>query len=221
MTTKYQIFKDNLSETALKNKIELNSITLIAASKYYGASQVKKMFEQGQIDFGENRLQDAIPKIDQLKELPLKWHFFGHIQTNKTKKIVKNFSVIHSLDSLKVALSLNTHALNQNKILEVFIQVNLAQEEQKTGFEEEILLKQFKEIDNLSNIEIKGLMLITPYEISSFEKLKLFKNLKKLENRINILYNKKLKYLSMGMSDDWKEALKEGATHLRIGRALY
>jgi len=221
MPTKYQIFKDNLAQSASENKIELDSITLIAASKYYGASQVKNMFEQGQVDFGENRLQDAIPKIDQLKKLPLKWHFFGHIQTNKAKKIVEYFSIIHSLDSLKLAHSLNSHALDQNKILEVFIQVNLAKEEKKSGFTEETLTLQFKEIDNLSNIKIQGLMIITPYEISPLKKLELFKNLRNLENKINILYNKKLKYLSMGMSDDWQEALKEGATHLRIGRALY
>lgn len=216
----YLNFREELTRKIKETGRDVKEISLIAASKYFDADQIRKIYEMGQRDFGENRLQDALPKMEALKDLPITWHFFGHIQTNKAKKIVENFLVVHSLDSLKLGQMLDRYSLEMGKKLKVFLQVNLAHEEAKSGYEKEDLLRDFGELKTLKHLEILGLMIITPlYEDPSATR-PLFRELKLLQEELNAKHLTAMKSLSMGMSTDWPFALKEGATHLRVGRAL-
>ncbi|EKD28170.1 MAG: hypothetical protein ACD_79C00405G0001, partial [uncultured bacterium] len=202
MPTKYQEFKNNLNNEIKSCNRDIADVKLIAASKYFNAAQIIDLIEQGQKDFGENRLQDALPKIEALKKHEINWHFFGHVQTNKAKKIAENFSVIHSLDSLKLAVALDKYCHELDKKIDVFLQVNLAKEEQKNGYEKLDLIKEIADMHALPNISILGLMLITPLDITQNEKQILFKNLKELMLELNTQNNMCMNKLSMGMSED-------------------
>lgn len=216
----YENFNKNLikeiSELGIKREI-----CLIAASKYYGKEEIINLFNKGQKHFGENRLQEALPKINELEAFDITWHFFGHIQKNKAKKIAEYFSFIHSVDSLEIAIALNNYALQLKKELKIFLQVNLAGEKQKFGFNKITLLNCVSQIIKLNALKVMGLMIIPPNYENSEDKKIIFQELKKFQTEINSMYNTDFKSLSMGMSGDWKEALSVGATHLRVGRALF
>jgi PLP dependent protein len=217
----YLQFKENFSRELALFKKAPSEVHLIAASKYGDAGSIRNMFMEGQRDFGENRLQEALPKMEALSDLNITWHFIGHIQTNKIKKIVEKFSILHSVDSLKIAVLLNQACLEKGKILPAFIQVNLAQETSKSGYVEQTLLHEFKELLSLPHLHLQGLMMITPLESTPEKNRRLFRRLGELKQELNEKYACNMPFLSMGMSEDWKEALAEGATHLRIGRAFF
>lgn len=216
----YLDFKAELEEKIIQSGRSPEDIRMIVASKYFTASQIRELYEDGQRDFGENRLQDALFKMEELKDLEIRWHFFGHVQTNKAKKVVEHFSVIHSLDSLKLAAMLDRYAQETGKVLEAFLQVNLAEEEQKSGYEKAVLEKDFAELVSFSHLKIQGLMLITPYFDDPGLAEPFFHELAEFQREINQIYKTSLSSLSMGMSGDWPYAIKQGATHLRIGRGL-
>ena len=219
-TAKYLTFVENLDVEARLLQIPRQKIQLIVSSKYFNSGQIRALHSQGQREFGENRLQDALIKIKELSDLDLHWHFFGHIQTNKVKKIVEHFDVVHSLDSLRLARLLNQSAEELQKSLSVFLQVNLGMEEQKSGYSREILEKEFPELLQLSHLKVLGLMLITPYFDNPAEAEPFFADLAELQKDLIKRFSHPLSALSMGMSGDWKYALRHGATHLRVGRTL-
>lgn len=219
----------------MQNRIERNLLqiqediapykpNIIAVTKYFDKTAIICAYQAGLRDFAESRAIEAIEKIQQLpsqiKE-NAKFHFIGHLQTNKVKKVIEYFDFIHSVDSLKLAKTISNEAQNKGKIQNIFLQINIAQEEQKFGFAKEEIFEIFGEINKLPSINISGLMCMAPLSADETELNAIYSQIAttkiQLENRFGV----KLNELSMGMSQDYAIAAKHGATYLRIGRKLF
>jgi pyridoxal phosphate enzyme (YggS family) len=189
-------------------------VTLIAVTKTIGIPAIEAAFNAGIRNFGENRVQEAQPKIEQLASLrpSLIWHMVGHLQTNKAKTAVDIFDIIHSVDSLRLAETLSQHS--QSK-LPVLIEVNVSGEATKSGFLLPEADEAVKRIGRLPNIEVGGLMTIAPWGSDAEEVRPIFRRLRQLGDALG------LRHLSMGMTDDFEVAIEEGATLVRIGRAIF
>ncbi len=211
----------NLS--VLRKEIAPYTPTIIAVTKYFDETKLIEAYDDGLRNFGENRVQDALVKIQKLPELVRKnskFHLIGHLQSNKIKKAVGVFDLIHSIDSLKLAKLVSDEAIKQGIVQKVLLQVNNANEEAKSGFDVTELKSSFEEIIALKGIRVEGLMNIAP--ITSDEELhELFEGMLLLKKELEKKYSFKLKELSMGMSNDYKIALAHGATMIRIGRKLF
>ena len=214
--------KQNLLQ--IQEQIAPYTPNIIAVTKYFGVDAIIAGYNAGLRNFGESRAVEAIEKINSLpneiKENS-KFHFIGHLQTNKVNKVVCNFDVIHSVDSLKLASAISEEALKNGKVQDVFIQLNNANEEQKYGFSTQILFETFSDIKNLKGLNILGLMNIAPLEVDDNELEKLFEDVRQTQIELVDKYNCDLKEISMGMSNDYQIAAKHGATMLRIGRKLF
>jgi hypothetical protein len=197
---------------------------IIAVTKYFDEQQIIKYYDLGFRDFGENRVKDALIKIEKLPEEIRKnsrFHLIGHLQTNKAKLAVGKFDLIHSVDSVKLAEIINDEAKKQGIIQKILLQVNNAREEQKSGFAPEEIKAAFKEIQKLDSVKICGLMNMAPIDSSEEELHKLFGNIKQIYDDLQSELRVELNQLSMGMSRDFKIALEEGATMIRLGRILF
>ena len=197
---------------------------IIAVTKYFDESKLIEAYEAGIRDFGENRVQDAIEKINKLpKEIRESscFHLIGHLQTNKVNKAVGFFDYIHSVDSLRLAELINQTALEKGIVQKIFLQVNLANEEQKSGFSKEDLRRDFSAVSRLEAIKIMGLMNIAPIDWGEDDLYHLFVGVKNLQSELKSLYGCEMDELSMGMSRDYMIALKAGATCIRLGRILF
>ena len=191
-----------------------DEVTLIAVTKTIGIPAIEAAFNAGIRNFGENRIQEAQPKIEQLASLrpSLIWHMVGHLQTNKAKTAVDIFDIIHSVDSLRLAETLSQRS--QSK-LPVLIEVNVSGEATKSGFLLPEADEAVKRIGRLPNIEVGGLMTIAPWGSDAEEVRPIFRRLRQLGDALG------LRHLSMGMTDDFEVAIEEGATLVRIGRAIF
>ena len=197
---------------------------IIGVTKYYGLSSIINGYKAGLRDFGESRAGDAINKIkplpDEIRENS-KFHFIGHLQTNKAEKVVEYFDYIHSVDSLKLAKVISEKALELNKQQKILLQVNNAGEIQKFGYDKSHLVDEFDELKMLEGLDIVGLMNMAPLGAEPDELCRLFCDLREFRNFLENKFSVKLPELSMGMSDDYLYAVKEGATMIRIGRKLF
>jgi pyridoxal phosphate enzyme (YggS family) len=191
-----------------------DDVTLVAVTKTVDASAIEAAFSAGITHFGESRVQEAKPKIDELQRLKpdITWHMIGHLQTNKAKTAADIFDIIHSIDSLRLAENLNNCS---PKRLPILIQVNISAEETKSGFQVPEVDEAVRQIGKLTNLDIRGLMTIAPWVENAEEVRPVFRQLKQLRDGLG------LKHLSMGMSDDFEVAIEEGATLVRIGRAIF
>jgi len=209
-----QVIERRITEAAHRAGRSPDEITLIAVTKGLTAQVVEDALKAGVRHIGENRVQEAWQKIGHLSNLQSHptWHMIGHLQTNKVKTAVDIFDIIHSIDSLRLAQALSGRA---KKPITVLLQVNIAQEEPKSGFSEIELSKAMVEITRLPALEIKGLMTIAPLVSDPEEVRPIFRRLRELRDSLG------LEHLSMGMSDDFEIAVEEGATMLRIGRAIF
>lgn len=191
-----------------------DEVTLVAVTKTIKIPAIEAAFDAGIRNFGENRVQEAKPKIEQLESLGshLTWHLVGHLQTNKAKTAAEIFDIIHSVDSLRLAEILNDRS---RKRLPVLIQVNVSAETSKSGFPLPEVDKAIKQITRLPNIQIEGLMTIAPWVSDAEEVRPVFRQLRQLRDTLG------LSHLSMGMSDDFEVAIEEGATLVRIGRLIF
>ncbi len=192
--------------------------TIIAVSKYYSVEKMREAYRAGLNNFGENRVLDAIEKIHSLEEeiaSKSHYHMIGHLQSNKVKKAVGVFDLIHSVDSLKLATDIDNAAGQKGIVQKILIQVNNAGEEQKSGIAPVHLEKLIEGIKELKNIKLEGLMTIAPLTDDTVLIRKLFCEMRHLKEKFH------LKELSMGMSNDYKIALEEGATMIRLGRTLF
>jgi len=217
-----KLVERNLSD--IKSKIAPCKPRIIGVTKYYGLSSIISGYEAGLRDFGESRAVEAVEKIQALPEEIHKnstFHFIGHLQTNKAEKVVKYFDIIHSVDSLKLAGVISEAACRLNKREKILLQVNNAGEEQKFGYDADGLIKDFPEILKLSGIEVIGLMNMAPLGASEEVLKKTFGGLRELRDELEQRFGVKLPELSMGMSDDYEVAVKEGATMIRVGRKLF
>ena len=191
-----------------------DEVTLVVVTKTIEVPAIEAAFHAGIRNFGENRVQEARPKIEQLASLRahLTWHMVGHLQTNKAKTAVDFFDIIHSVDSLRLAEALSRRS---QKRLPVLIEVNVAAEATKSGFTLPEVDEAVKRIVRLPNLEIEGLMTIAPWVSDAEEVRPVFRRLRQLGDALG------LRHLSMGMTDDFEVAIEEGATLVRIGRAIF
>lgn len=184
------------------------SVTVICASKYFDTSQMRKLYQKQVFNFGENRVQDMLKKMDELKDLSITWHFIGHLQTNKVKEMINQIDYLHTLDRINLAETIQKHA---NHVVKCFVQVNLTDEDQKSGINPNNLTQFLLEIRKYDKIEVIGLMTIGK-DMDAIATEHAFMMLDSLAKREN------LPYRSMGMTSDYEIAIKHHATHLRIGR---
>lgn len=201
-----------------------NKVTLIAVAKSASLTQIEEAFENGVTEFGENRIQDAIDRRSKLPERiasNCNWHFIGHLQTNKVKKAVGYFQLIHSVDSLRLASEISLEASKKNMVQSVLIQVKILADDTKSGYNPETLKKEMPDLLKLSNIKIEGLMTISPLIEDRDTWFRCFNGLRNLRDELAQNYSIELKELSMGMSADWLEAVEAGSTMVRLGRAIF
>ena len=189
-------------------------VTMVAVTKTVDAASMEAAFKAGIRHFGENRVQEAKPKIEQLARLKAEvtWHMVGHLQTNKAKTASTIFDIIHSVDSLRLAEMLDSSA---QKKLPILIQVNVSAEETKGGFGPAEVGDAVGRMAKLPNLRIEGLMTIAPWAAEPEQARPAFRRLRELRDALG------LTHLSMGMTDDFEVAIEEGATILRIGRAIF
>ena len=193
-------------------------ITLVAATKYGDIDDLKDLYSNGVSNFGENRVDAFLNKYEALKDLDIKWHFIGHLQRNKAHLVLDKIDYLHSLDSLELAKVINRYRLSP---LNCFVEVSINLEENKNGVPYYEVKEFIKECLKYPNINIVGLMMMAVSN-SSIESLHTqFRKLKELKLDLEKALNISLPYLSMGMSDDYKVAIVEGATHVRLGRVLF
>lgn len=201
------------------------SVRLIAVSKTKPWSDIEEFLSLGQVDFGENYVQESTSKIELSTKHHGKicWHFIGKLQSNKAKLVVNNFDFLHTLDSVSLATRLNRLCEESKKNLSCLIEVNISREQSKAGIDPDHLEKFLTEISTLSSISVNGLMCIPQAGKSETESRKTFASLRELMERQNSagIYPRKLHELSMGMSHDYINAIKEGATMIRLGTVLF
>ncbi|CEG57591.1 YggS family pyridoxal phosphate-dependent enzyme [Legionella fallonii] len=213
--------KQLIAQAAMVSNRSTDSILLLAVSKKQSVESITQAFNLGVTDFGENYYQEALLKINALKDLPMSWHFIGPIQSNKTKGIATHFHWVHSVNRLIIARLLNEYRPPRLPPLNVCLQVNLVAEETKSG----ILPEQAKElalaVSQLPNLKLRGLMTIPPPQKGQAKQYNLLIQLKQLMESINQETGLKMDTLSMGMSDDLTPAIKAGSTIVRVGRAIF
>ena len=195
-----------------------SDVTVVAASKYVDINDMKHLLDAGVKDFGENRVDSFLEKYEQLKDLPIKWHFIGHLQRNKAKEVINKIEYLDSLDSLKLAELIQKDRLSPLKCL---IEVSINLEENKNGVPYFELESFIKELQKYPKVQIKGLMMMSIRYSNEQALRQQFYKLRALRDEMEQKLNIKLPYLSMGMSEDYKEAIEEGATHIRLGRILF
>ncbi len=192
------------------------TVHLLAVSKGHSVSSISSLAELGQLDFGESRVQEALPKLDALqKNSQLRWHFIGRLQTNKVRKVVKSFDFIHSVDSFDLAQRISRIAIEEKRFPKIMFQVKFREDPTKSGFAPEQICEAWPKLMNLQNIQLVGLMTMAPKNLDLDERRTLFQECRALADQLN------LPECSMGMSSDWEEAISAGATWIRIGSALF
>ena len=199
---------------------DTKSVELIAVSKTFPAESVREAFEAGQLVFGESKVQEAEPKIETMPGT-LHWHFIGRVQRNKVRKLLQHFEVIHAIDSLRLASFADEVARELGLFPKVFLQVNVAKEASKGGFEAEGLRAEMESLLTLERLEIIGLMCIPPVGPDAESSRTWFASLREMRDALEIEFGVKLPALSMGMSGDFEVAIEEGATHVRVGAAIF
>lgn len=217
------MLKDNLNHVIENiHKSCKNEVTLIAVSKTKPAEMIQELYDAGCRNFGENKVQELIDKYEILPK-DICWHMIGHLQRNKVKYIVDKVSLIHSVDSLRLAQTIEKEAEKKNCVVDILIEINMAREESKYGIYPEELEALLREISHLSHIRVKGLMTVAPNVKNPEENRKIFTEMKKLsvdiakKNIDNII----MSILSMGMSNDYNIAVKEGANMVRVGTSIF
>ena len=199
----------------IKNKIPSN-VNILAVSKGFKSQEIKTIQNLGQNDFGESKFQEAYEKQLILKDLKkVNWHFIGRLQSNKLRKIVQNFKYIHSVDSFEKLQIISNISYQENKNPLIMLQVKFSDDPTKGGFNPDHLILKWREIQELENITLSGLMTINPKGLSSKENIELFKKCRSLADSLQ------LPDCSMGMSGDWEEAIEAGTTWLRLGSLIF
>lgn len=209
-----------ISATCLRAGRDGGSVELIAVSKTFPADSVREAFEAGQRVFGESKVQEAEPKIAALPA-SLRWHFIGRVQRNKVRRLLQSFEVIHAIDSLRLASFADEIARELGLFPKVFLQVNVGREASKGGFEPEVLRAEMEDLLTLERLEIVGLMGIPPVGPDAESARPWFAALRETRDALEIEFGVKLPALSMGMSGDFEVAIEEGATHVRVGSAIF
>jgi len=208
--------KFNVKE--VKSTIQNDNITIVAATKYFNSQQMRELYKEGIHDFGENRDDAFLEKVEELQDLDITWHFIGSLQTKKVKKVINKISYLHSLDNYKLAEEINKR---RTKPLKCFLQVNISNEDTKHGLELSEVSAFIQSVQDFKNIEIIGFMGMAEFTKDEDTIGREFQQLNDLQVAISKELNKSFKELSIGMSNDYQVALKHDATFLRLGSVLF
>ncbi|MCP4582598.1 MAG: YggS family pyridoxal phosphate-dependent enzyme [candidate division Zixibacteria bacterium] len=195
-------------------------ITLVGVSKTKGFELVEEAWRAGLVHFGENKVQEAESKIPDVGEGPV-WHFIGHLQTNKTKKAIRLFDIIESVDSLKIARALSKECSNHETEMEILLEVNSSGEASKYGLSPDNVMPVAEEVSEFDNLRLGGLMTVGPFTEDEELIDKSFISTENLFKRMRDRFGETIKTLSMGMTSDFERAIKFGSTELRIGTAIF
>ena len=214
--------EENIAKACERAKRRREEVTLIAVSKTKPVSMLNEIYNCGIRDFGENKVQEICEKREQLPE-DIRWHMIGHLQRNKVKHIIRDVSLIHSVDTYRLAEEINIQAKKIKRIVPVLIEVNIAEETSKFGIAADEALQLTEEIAKLDNLRVKGLMSIAPYVENPEDNRQYFQKIKKLSVDIagENIDNVTMGILSMGMTGDYTVAIEEGATIVRVGTGIF
>lgn len=215
----------NQNQKKSQSQKKSSAVVLLAVSKRQTTEKIRWAFDAGQIDFGENYVQEALQKKKELMDLPIRWHFIGALQKNKVKDVVGQFDLIHSVDSFDLAKKISQKANEKDVNQPVLIEVNLAQENSKGGFDKKFLLDNFNQLTVLPNLILSGLMILPPPCENPESNRTYFRELKDLfeliKHMLPLEQQSEWKWLSMGTTQDYIVALEEGANLVRLGTALF
>ena len=212
----------NIEESVRKGNRKREEVTLIAVSKTKPVEMIQELYDNGIRDFGENYVQELAGKMDVLPS-DIRWHMIGHLQTNKIKYIIDKVYMIHSVDSLHLAEAIGKEAVKRNLKVKILLEVNVAGEETKFGFNKDNLAENFEAINKIEGIEVLGLMTSAPYVENAEENRQYFVELRSLmvDLQNKGMYNNSRYFLSMGMTCDYTVAIEEGAGFVRVGTAIF
>ena len=214
--------REQIASAAKKAGRNPDEITLVAVSKTVPVEQIVEAYKLGINNFGENYLQEALPKISSFSKQDVSWHMIGHLQSNKVNKVVPNFQYIHTVDSVDLAQKLDLHAKKIGKVIKILLQVNITGEKNKSGMTQGETINAAKEIIKLTFVSAVGLMTIPQFSGNPEDARPVFRSLRLLRDRLkNELPESRWEHLSMGMSNDFTIAIEEGATIIRVGQAIF
>ena len=218
----YNEIKKRVEDACKRACRDESEVTLLAVSKTKPVEVLQEAYDFGVRDFGENKVQDFVAKSEVLPS-DIHWHMIGHLQRNKVKYIVDGTTLIHSVDSLRLAEEIDIFAKKKNVISNILIEVNAANEISKFGVRLEEVTQLVKEIATLTNVKVRGLMTVAPYVVDSEENRAIFHKIKELSIDIDSqnIDNVSMDILSMGMSNDFEVAIEEGATIVRVGTGIF
>ena len=221
LTIKENLLKvrERIERAAQKAGRDPKGIRLVAVSKTVEVARIKEAIEAGVSILGENYIQEAQKKIDDIGN-PVSWHFIGHLQSNKARIAVRLFEVVHSVDSIPLAEELNRRAEQEGRVIQIMVEVNLSREATKFGTDEERVSNLARRIRDLKHLSLEGLMTMPPYFDSPELGRPYYTALRELKEKM-IKEGISMKELSMGMSNDFEIAIEEGATYVRIGTAIF
>lgn len=234
ITDNLQRVYENIAIACAKVSRQPDDVTLVAVSKKKPVSDILEAIESGQQHFGENRVEESmekIPKVNAKIDKSVTWHMMGHIQSRKVKQVLPLFDMIHSVDSLKLANKLSRLAIESKQTIDILIEVNVSGEEAKYGFHgynwqkdkqiQEQLWQDIAELSELPNLNVCGLMTMAPFVDNMEETRPIFADLFALRESLLQAFDVSLPQLSMGMTNDYQIAIEEGATIIRVGRAIF
>ncbi len=224
------VVRERIARAAERAGRSSDEITLVAVSKGHPPEAVVEAYRLGVRDFGENRVEEAEPKIAAVREMlaaeglgeDIRWHLIGHIQSRKAKRAVAPYVLVHSVDRLKIARRLNRFAGEMGRVLPVLLEINVSGEATKFGFSPDEILEVAGEIIALPNLRVHGLMTMAPFVEDPEEVRPVFAGLHRLRDQLAARYPEvDWRHLSMGMTNDFEVAIEEGATIVRIGTAIF
>ena len=215
--------RDRIARAADRAGRDPASVHLIAVSKTFDADHVRALADCGQTDFGENKVQEALPKMEQTADLRLVWHLVGHLQSNKARRAAANFHVIHSVDSADLVGALDAGALASGRSVDALVQVDLARESTKFGAEPASVPPIYTAATSCLGVRLHGLMLVPPAVNDADDARPYFARLRALRDDLAAggIDRSSLDELSMGMSHDFEVAIEEGSTLVRVGTAIF
>lgn len=212
-----------VDEAAKRSGRALKDITIVAVTKNAQKEAILEAYEAGLRVFAENKVQEALLKMPELQGIQAEWQMVGHLQSNKVKNATELFSLIQSVDTVRLAEKIHTECLPVNKVMSVLLEVNVSGEEQKYGFKPEEVYTAIQEICELSQIKVMGIMGMAPNSADPALRREAFKKLRNIFSVCKSIKHERLQmqWLSMGMSDDFEIAVEEGANMVRLGRVLF
>lgn len=223
VTDNLNAVRERIAKACEASGRDIKDVRLIAVSKTKPEEMIREAYAAGQREFGENKVQEMCAKADAMADLDITWHLIGHLQKNKVRKAVAVAAMIHSVDSLELAAEIQKEAARIGKVQDILLEVNVAAEESKFGLTPDEVPEIAKQLEAFPNVRLRGLMTVAPYTENPSENRVYFRQLNKLTVDIQSKKtdNISVDCLSMGMSNDFEEAIEEGATMVRVGSLIF